>query len=81
MSRLRILLLHVLAQALLPRGVWLGKHFGAYTQRWDIVFGRLDSRGVLQGYDPKKVSVKLLRKASAAPVAPINNNKEDNAAH
>lgn len=47
--RLRLAVVRAVCRALLPRGVWVGKHFGAYTQRWDIVLGRLDSRGVLQG--------------------------------
>lgn len=47
--RLRLAVVRATCRALLPRGVWVGKHFGAYTQRWDIVLGRLDSRGVLQG--------------------------------
>ncbi|MFA7175289.1 MAG: hypothetical protein WC340_18085, partial [Kiritimatiellia bacterium] len=34
---------------LLPRNVWVGKHFGAYTCRWSVHLGRLDNRGVLQG--------------------------------
>ena len=47
--RLRLAIVRAVCRALLPRGVWVGKHFGAYTQRFDIVLGRLDSRGVLQG--------------------------------
>lgn len=47
--RLRLAIVRAVCRTLLPRGVWVGKHFGAYTQRWDIMLGRLDSRGVLQG--------------------------------
>ena len=47
--RLRLAIVRSVCSALLPRGVWVGKHFGAYTQRWDIMLGKLDSRGVLQG--------------------------------
>jgi len=53
--RLRIATLRIACRLLLPRGVWIGKHFGAYTQRWDIVLGRLDSRGVLQGVTDRDV--------------------------
>jgi len=47
--RMRVCLLRVACRLLLPRGIWIGKHFGAYTRRYDIVFGRPDDRGVLQG--------------------------------
>lgn len=47
--RLRLAIVRAVCWLLLPRNVWVGKHFGAYTQRWDINLGRLDNRGVLQG--------------------------------
>jgi len=47
--RLRLLILRGVCRILLPRNLWIGKHHGAYTQRWEVVFGRLDGRGVLQG--------------------------------
>ena len=47
--RLRLAIVRTVCRAFLPRDVFVGKHFGAYTQRWDICLGRLDSRGVLQG--------------------------------
>jgi hypothetical protein len=47
--RLRLAILRMACRLLLPRDVWIGKHHGAYTRRWDICLGRLDSRGVLQG--------------------------------
>lgn len=39
----------------LPENVWLGRNKGAYsgTTAWQA--GRLDSRGVLQGYELTKV--------------------------
>jgi len=46
---MRIKILKAVCRLFLPRGVWVGKYFGAYTQRYDIIFGRLDSRGVMQG--------------------------------
>ena len=49
MMRFRLAIVRAICRMLLPRNVWVGKHFGAYTQRWDILFGKLDSRGVLQG--------------------------------
>ena len=53
---MRLRLIRWLAKILLPRSLFVGKHFGGYTQKWDIVFGRLDSRGVLQGVDPKRLT-------------------------
>lgn len=47
--RLRLAILRLACRLLLPRDVWIGKHHGAYTQRWDICIGKLDNRGVLQG--------------------------------
>jgi hypothetical protein len=47
--RIRLSVVRAVCRALLPRDVWVGKHFGAYTQRWDVMLGRLDNRGVLQG--------------------------------
>jgi len=53
--RLRLAIVRAVCRALLPRDVWVGKHFGAYTQRWGILLGRLDSRGVLQGVTDRDV--------------------------
>jgi len=47
--RVRLAIVRAICRMLLPRDIWVGKHFGAYTQRWDIIFGKLDGRGVLQG--------------------------------
>jgi len=47
--RMRIVVLKTVCKLFLPRGLWVGKHFGAYTQRFDILFGRIDNRGVIQG--------------------------------
>lgn len=47
--RIRLSIVRVVCWAILPRGVWVGKHYGAYTCRWSIHLGRLDTRGVLQG--------------------------------
>ena len=49
MMLFRIRLLRFLCSFLLPRDVWVGNHFGVYSQKYNIVFGRLDSRGVIQG--------------------------------
>lgn len=47
--RLRLATVRAVCRLLLPRDVWVGKRFGAYTQRLDICLGKLDNRGVLQG--------------------------------
>jgi len=47
--RLRLSIVKAVCRLLLPRNVWVGHHFGAYTQKWSVHLGRLDSRGVLQG--------------------------------
>jgi hypothetical protein len=47
--RARLYIVRWVCRMLLPRHVWVGKHFGVYTQRFDVVFGVLDNRGVLQG--------------------------------
>lgn len=54
MSAFRVAIIRALLSLLLPRDVWVGKHFGGYTQKWGITFGKLDHRGVMQGYDPKE---------------------------
>ncbi len=48
-KRIRLELLLVIAQLLLPRGVCICHLVGAYTQRWGCVYGVLDNRGVMQG--------------------------------
>ncbi len=53
--RLRLWIVRSACRIALPRDVWVGKNFGAYTQRWDVVLGRLDSRGVLQGVSDRDV--------------------------
>ena len=50
---LRFKILTLLCKILLPKDLFVGNHYGAYTQKHDIVFGKLDERGVLQGYDVK----------------------------
>ena len=47
--RLRLVFLRWVCWLLLPRDIWVGKYYGAYLQEWEIHFGRLDNRGVLQG--------------------------------
>lgn len=47
--RVRLLIVRAVCYLLLPRNVWVGKYFGAYTQKWYVQLGRLDNRGVLQG--------------------------------
>lgn len=47
--RFRLAIVRAVCRLLLPPDVWVGLHFGAYTQRWSIHLGRLDNRGVLQG--------------------------------
>lgn len=50
----------------LPENTWIGRHMGAYTCRTDWSAGRLDSRGVLQGYPLDKVFEALpVRQAKA----------------
>lgn len=34
-----------------------GKHKGTYTQRYQVTFGRLDNRGVLQGMTAKDAMI------------------------
>lgn len=52
----RLVILRAVASVLLPKGVWIGKHFGPYTQRWDVVFGTLDQRGVVQGASLEEIA-------------------------
>ena len=47
--RIRLAIVRAVCRLLLPRNVWVGMHFGAYTQKWSVQLGRLDNRGVLQG--------------------------------
>lgn len=47
--RIRLEIVRAVCRLLLPRNVWVGMHFGAYTQKWSVHLGRLDNRGVLQG--------------------------------
>lgn len=47
--RLRLYLMRLMCKLLMPGNIFVGKHFGAYTCRRDVVFGVLDCRGVLQG--------------------------------
>ena len=47
--RLRLAAVRTVCRLLLPPELWVGKHFGAYTQRFDICLGKLDGRGVMQG--------------------------------
>ena len=57
-SIIKIIRLSIVASVcklFLPRHVFVGKHFGAYTQRFTIMFGKLDNRGVLQGKTKKEV--------------------------
>lgn len=47
--RLRLAIVRAVCRLFLPRNVWVGLHLGAYTRKWSIHLGQLDSRGVLQG--------------------------------
>ena len=47
--RLRLAIVRAVCWIFMPRNVWAGKHYGAYTCRWSIQLGKLDNRGVLQG--------------------------------
>lgn len=49
----RIKLAKLFVRLLLPRDLWLGNHKGAYTQKWSVHLGVLDSRGVLQGIEDR----------------------------
>lgn len=51
---IRIKLAKLAVWLLLPRGLFLGNHKGAYTCRWSVHLGRIDSRGVLQGVEDRK---------------------------
>ena len=53
--RFRLIILRMVCWVLLPRDIWIGKHYGGYTQKWGICLGRLDNRGVLQGVLDKDV--------------------------
>lgn len=55
-NTIRVAFLKSICRLLLPKDVWIGKHFGAFTQKWDICFGKLDDRGVLQGVLEKDIS-------------------------
>jgi hypothetical protein len=56
-KKVRVLIIKMICRLLLPKNVFVGKHFGAYTQKYDIVFGVLDNRGVLQGVLPKDITL------------------------
>lgn len=58
---MRLLIIRFICRLLLPKGIWVGKHWGAYTQKYDIVFGKLDYRGVLQGVLDKDVKSEIRR--------------------
>lgn len=45
----RIKLAKLAVRFLLPRGLWVGKQYGAYNCKWSVHLGSLDKRGVLQG--------------------------------
>lgn len=53
--RLRLILVRIACYMFLPRNVWIGKHYGAYTQKWSIQLGKIDNRGVLQGISEKDI--------------------------
>lgn len=53
--RLRLLILKLICRALLPKGIAIAKHYGAYTQRWDIIFCHPDALGVMQGILEKDI--------------------------
>ena len=49
MIRWRLCFVRLVCYVLLPHDLWVGKHFGVYTCKWNVVFGKMDERGVLQG--------------------------------
>lgn len=51
---LRIKAAKAAVKILLPRGLFVGNHFGTYTQKWSVHLGKIDSRGVLQGVEDSK---------------------------
>lgn len=57
----RIKLAKAAVKLLLPRGLWIGNHKGAYTCKWAVHLGKMDNRGVLQGVEDSKAE----RKSSA----------------
>jgi len=52
--RIRLGIVRSVCRMFLPRNVWVGMHFGAYTQKWSVHLGRLDKRGVLQGLSDRE---------------------------
>lgn len=48
-NMVRIKIIKLICRLFLPKDVWVGKHLGTYTGKYDIVFGSIDARGVLQG--------------------------------
>jgi len=39
----------------LPEGVWIGRNFGVYTQKVSWIAGKMDNKGVLQGYPIERI--------------------------
>lgn len=55
-ASLRLTILKAACKVLLPKDTWIGKSLGAYTGEYRVTFGRLDSRGVLQGVTEKQIT-------------------------
>jgi hypothetical protein len=50
----RIKIAKAVIKVVLPKDLWIGNHFGLYTQKWSVELGKLDPHGVLQGVEDKK---------------------------
>jgi hypothetical protein len=46
---IKLKFLKLICKLLLPKNIWIGNHFGPFTQKYTIEFGTLDNRGVIQG--------------------------------
>ena len=51
---MKIVILKLICSLFLPKDIFIGKHCGPYTQKYNIFFGKIDNRGVLQGIDINK---------------------------
>jgi len=51
---LRIKIVKIVVKLLLPKDIWVGKIKGAYTCKYDVLLGKMDKRGILQGVEDHK---------------------------
>lgn len=57
---LRIGFVMLVIKIFMPQDFFVGKHYGTYTCKYQVTFGRLDKRGVLQGVAAR--DIKQLRR-------------------